>query len=747
MVQLTQPHYPLLITQPITHYSLLKRLKIWTALLPRKLPLRVVLVVPFVLQVSLAVGLTGWFSLRNGQKAINQVTTQLREEITARIEQELATYIHDLYLVNQINQDAVTLNLLNLEDPQQLQAYFYKQLQAFEAISAIKFSSEEGQFLGLERSPDGYLLSLANSDTEQALETYELDRDRERGQLLSTTPDYDSRLELSYENAIQAGKATWGGIYTHLGSETLATTVNQPVYTNRGKLLGVFGAEFRLSEISDFLRELNISPGAEAFILERSGLLVASSTLDRPFLVTYGTTLRIQATNTSDPLIQSSAEYLKEHFSNLEQVKTTEKLQFSLAGERQFLQVTPFQNAQGIDWLIVVVVPEADFMQQINANTWITIQLCAIALFVCILLGLRTSRWIAQSLHQLIQATGAIAQGNLNQHLPHFYLRELETLRRSFNQMSQQLRHSFQALETANQTLEERVEKRTAALKLAKEKTEQALQELQQTQAQLIQTEKMSSLGQMVAGIAHEINNPISFIYSNLPHAKEYLEGLIQLIELYQNNYSDSNPEIAEKIESIDLDFIIEDFQDLMNSMQSGADRIQKIVLGLRSFSRLDESDQKWVNIQDGLESSLMILQPNLHSINVITNYTRVSNVFCYPSEINQVFFQILENAIDALSEPDIINPTLWIETQDLSQDWVQIRIADNGPGIEDSLKSRIFDPFFTTKPVGRGTGLGLSISYQIIVEKHKGELLCNSTPGKGAEFLIRLPIKSSSID
>jgi signal transduction histidine kinase len=257
----------------------------------------------------------------------------------------------------------------------------------------------------------------------------------------------------------------------------------------------------------------------------------------------------------------------------------------------------------------------------------------------------------------------------------------------------------------------------------------------------------MSSLGQMVAGIAHEINNPISFIYSNLPHAKEYLEGLIQLIELYQNNYSDSNPEIAEKIESIDLDFIIEDFQDLMNSMQSGADRIQKIVLGLRSFSRLDESDQKWVNIQDGLESSLMILQPNLHSINVITNYTRVSNVFCYPSEINQVFFQILENAIDALSEPDIINPTLWIETQDLSRDIVQIRIADNGPGIEDSLKSRIFDPFFTTKPVGRGTGLGLSISYQIIVEKHKGELRCNSTPGKGAEFLIELPIKSSSID
>lgn len=721
---------------------MLKRLKIWTALLPRKLSLRVVLVVPFVLQVSLAVGLTGWFSLRNGQEAINQVTTQLRQEITARIEQELATYIHDLYLVNQINQDAVHLNLLDLEDFQQLQAYFGKQLQAFESISAIKFSSEQGEFLGLERSPDGYVLSLANRETEQALQTYELNGDRERGQLLASTPDYDSRLELWYENAIQAGKATWGGIYTHLGSETLATTVNQPVYSNRGKLLGVFGAEFRLSEISEFLRELNISPGAEAFILERSGLLVASSTLDRPFLVTYGTTLRIQATNTSDRLIQSSAQYLQETFGTLEEVQTRKKLQFFLEGERQFLQVTPFQNAQGIDWIIVVVVPEADFMQQINANTWITIQLCAIALFVSILLGLRTSRWITQSLNQLIQATGAIAQGNLNQNLPHFYLRELETLRRSFNQMSQQLRHSFQALETANQTLEERVEKRTEALKLAKEKTEQALQELKHTQSQLIQTEKMSSLGQMVAGVAHEINNPISFIYSNLPHAKEYLQGLIELIELYQKAHPNPTLEIQEKIDSIDLEFIIDDFQELMNSMQSGADRIQKIVLGLRSFSRLDESDQKWVNIQDGLESSLMILQPNLQSINVITHYTRVSNVFCYPGEINQVFFQIIENAIDALSEAQSVDPTLWIETQDISQDRVQIRIADNGPGISESVISSIFDPFFTTKPVGRGTGLGLSISYQIIVEKHKGELVCNSTPGKGAEFLIRLPIK-----
>ncbi|MBP0007023.1 MULTISPECIES: sensor histidine kinase [unclassified Roseofilum] len=726
---------------------MLKRLKIWTALLPRKLSLRVVLVVPFVLQVSLAVSLTGWLSLRNGQKAISQVTTQLHQEITARIEQELANYIHDLYLVNQINQDAVNLNLLSLQDYQQLQTYFGKQLQAFESISAIKFSSEQGEFLGLERSPDGYVLSLANPDTEQTLETYQLNGDREQGQLLSSTPDYDSRLEVWYENAIQARKATWGGIYTHLGSETLATSVNQPVYTEIGKLLGVFGAEFRLSEVSDFLRTLDISPGAEAFILERSGLLVASSTLDRPFLVTYGTTLRIQATNTSDRLIQSSAQYLQEEFDTLKNVATTENLAFLLEGERQFLQVTPFQNAQGIDWIIVVVVPEADFMEQINANTWITIQLCAIALFVSILLGLRTSHWISQSLHQLIQATGAIAKGNLNQHLPHFYLHELETLRRSFNEMSQQLRHSFQALETANQTLEERVEKRTEALKLAKEKTEQALQELKQTQSQLIQTEKMSSLGQIVAGVAHEINNPISFIYSNLPHAKEYLEGLIELIELYQKQHPKSTNEIHQKIQQIDLDFIVEDFQNLMISMQSGADRIQKIVLGLRSFSRLDESDQKWVNIQDGLENSLMILQANLQSIQVIESYTRVSNVFCYPGEINQVFFQILENAIDALSEPNIINPTLWIETQDLSEDRVQIRIADNGPGISESVISSIFDPFFTTKPVGQGTGLGLSISYQIIVEKHKGELLCNSTPGKGAEFLIRLPIKLGYIN
>ncbi len=730
----------------LSHFSLLKNLKFSQLSFRPKLPLRVILVVPFILQVSLAVGLTGWFSLRNGQRAVNQVTAQLREEVTARIERELLDYIQTAYLVNQINADTVSLGLFDLNNQEKVQAYFKQQLEAFQLISVVKFANAQGEFLSLERSPDGYLLSLANQENARTLQTYLLTPQGKQSELFSSTPGYDGRSQSWYEAAIRAKKATWGGIYTHLGSEALASTVNQPIYGNHGELLGVLGVEFLLSEISQFLRSLEISPHAEAFILERSGLLVASSTLDRPFLVTYGTTLRIKATNSNDPLIQSTAAYLQEHFGKLDRITNSQQLEFFLKGKRQFLQVNPLANTQGIDWLIVVVVPEADFMAQIKANTWITIQLCIVALLVSLLLGLRTSQWITQSLENLIEATGAIAEGNLTQHLPQSHLKELEILSHSFNQMSQQLSHSFEALEKANETLEIRVEQRTEALRQEKEKTEHALQDLKQTQSQLIQTEKMSSLGQMVAGIAHEINNPISFIYSNLPHATEYLESLLELIELYQMTYPQNTPEIAEKIQSIDLEFIIEDFQSLMQSMYSGADRIQKIVLGLRTFSRLDESEVKWVNIHDGLESTLMILQHHLQGIKVVKELDKIPNVFCYVSEINQAFFQIIENAIDALSEEKLSDRTLWIETRYTNQESVQIRIVDNGIGMEESVRSRIFDPFFTTKPVGKGTGLGLSIAYQIIVDKHGGTITCHSHPGKGAEFLIELPIKSPLI-
>ncbi len=274
---------------------------------------------------------------------------------------------------------------------------------------------------------------------------------------------------------------------------------------------------------------------------------------------------------------------------------------------------------------------------------------------------------------------------------------------------------------------------------------EQALQNLQATQAQLVESEKMSALGVMVAGVAHEINNPISFIYGNLPHVEEYVKDLFNLLESYQKYSPNPTPALQAEIEVSELDFIKEDFPKLLNSMTVGAQRIEKIVLSLRNFSHLDEAEIKKVDIQDGLDSTLMILQNKLkaesnHSeIQIITEYGNLPPVECYARQLNQVFMNIILNAIDALEES--LNPQIKISTES-KEDLVLIKIADNGMGITKEVQKKIFNPFFTTKPVGKGTGLGLSTSYQIIVDKHHGKLECHSIPGIGTEFVITLPQK-----
>jgi signal transduction histidine kinase len=305
--------------------------------------------------------------------------------------------------------------------------------------------------------------------------------------------------------------------------------------------------------------------------------------------------------------------------------------------------------------------------------------------------------------------------------------------------------------------LEEKVTQRTQELNEKNLHLEQTLNELKATQSQLIQTEKMSSLGQMVAGIAHEINNPVNFIYANIEHASNYTESIINLLNIYQQEYSSHSATIEKYKQDNDFDFVIQDLPRILDSMTVGSERIRKIILSLRNFSRLDESEMKPVDIHEGIDSTLMILETRFqeklgYSSNVvIKNYGNLPLVQCYASQLNQVFMNIISNAIDVLKQREKSlstaelknNPNqIIIRTQIINNNWVQIAIKDNGMGINPEIKQRIFDPFFTTKPVGEGTGLGLSISYQIIVDKHSGKLDCISAPGKGTEFIIEIPIK-----
>ncbi|MEG4106916.1 PAS domain S-box protein [Microcoleus sp. S13_C5] len=302
-------------------------------------------------------------------------------------------------------------------------------------------------------------------------------------------------------------------------------------------------------------------------------------------------------------------------------------------------------------------------------------------------------------------------------------------------------------------------EERAAAADRDRQKSQElqtALSDLQQTQMQLVQTEKMSSLGQVLAGIAHEINNPVGFVAGNLCHVRGYVLDLLEIVQVYREEYPNPPAKLQQQAEDIDLEFLAEDLPKLLNSMQTGCERIVEIIQTLRNFSRADEAKIKTADIHEGLESTLLMLnsrlkaKPNWQGIKVIKEYGELPQINCHPGQLNQVFMNVLANAIDALEESssqakdtgNSICPTITIQTETIDDKSILIRIKDNGLGIPEDQIVRLFDPFFTTKPVGKGTGLGLSISHQIVVEKHNGKLQCLSEPGKGTEFIIEIPIR-----
>jgi len=1315
-----------------------------------KATLQTVLIVPFVLQIVGAVGLVGYLSFRNGQQAVNDVASQLRREISDRTADQIKTYLKTPHLINATNANGIRLGQLDIKNPQALERHFLKQIQVFNSLSRIYFSNPQGGLASVGHDERGLTVAFTENFARGVLDVYGVDSQGNRQKLLVNQQPYDARERPFYQTAVDAGRPTWCPIYIYVpSSRGLGIAASYPFYDEAGKFQGVLSSDLSLTAINNFLKSLEIGTHGEAFIIERSGLIVASSSPELPFASSADgqEKKRLKATEFNNPLVRGTAQHVILHFGNLTNINAAKQLDFEIEGKRQFAQVTPFKDELGLDWLIVVVVPEADFMQQINTNTQITILLCLAAFIVATGIGIITAAWITKPILHLNTAAKEIALGKWEKTLDIKRSDEVGELAKTLNQMAAQLQESFAALQENERTLENQVAQRTAALReseatlkaaqrvahvgswefdvitqkitwseeqfrifgleptqgepsyeqqlqqihpddraalqqshaqiietgrdqeldfqivrpdgevryvsgrgeaivneqgqvikffgttlditerkaaelalkqqkeilqtlfdnipvmlcfynadaqvqrinsaveqtlgwslaemreidvmaqcypdpdyrasvldfmmradgiwqdiqlrtragsvlftswanvrlpdgsivgigkditarkqaeeelrkskhvierianasphlwyiydhiekrnvyanrelaavlgytpeymqtmgsallpsivhpddlatfplhlkkwetatdddildieyriknaqgewrtlltletvfertsdgkvkqvigtstdisdrkrieealresalreraiatvlqrmrqtldintifsatteelrhvlncdrvaiyrfnpdwsgefvsesvangwvplIAEQKnnpylkedavedsncivktlniendsvqdtylqdtrggaysqgvnyrvtediykagftscyinllerlqvrayiiapifcgrqlwgllatyqnsaphawseaqisavvqigvqlgialqqaqllqhTQQqavalklALDELKRTQAQLIHTEKMSSLGRMVAGIAHEINNPVSFIYGNLNPARQYFQDLLNLIELYQQTYPHPTSEIQQLESEIEVDFLVEDWQKLIDSIQVGAERIREIVLSLRNFSRLDEQELKTVDIHEGIDSTLLILQHRLKAdgnaggIEVIKNYAQLPLVSCYASQLNQVFMNLLSNAIDALesqSPPRVITISTSLSQKSVEVDgntpilcqeevascpiheWVVIRITDNGMGMSEAVREKIFDPFFTTKPVGSGTGLGLSISYQIIVEKHKGQIRCVSAPGQGTEFIVEIP-------
>ena len=675
----------------------------------KKVPLRIIFTVPFMIEIFIIVGLVGFFSYKNGKEAVNDVATQLREKITLEIKTYIEKELSDLILINKLNADAIKRNEFNFDikdkNPQ-MDYYLWQMIKNFNHVGWIFLGSQAGgETLAVWKNPSNGELSFSvvNASTNYLTFNYAINSQGQRTKIIRKfmTP-YDARKRSWYIQAVKAGKPIWAEIYPGTDYDTYFLDLVQPIYGYKGKLLGVIGSDYQLDDVQSFLSKLKITPNGQTFIFDRKGLLIASSKKEYSLNTNKGSKKRDRPaiSKSSNPLIQATGKYLQEHFRDFNQIKNNQsyQLEFNYKNEQQLLQISRYQDEFGIDWFIVTVVPESDFMKQIYTNTRQTILLCFAAFILVIIIGIMTANWVTKPILILNNAAKNIAQGNLEQNVEINQTYELEELANSFNNMAHQLQELFE-------NLEEKVAQRTEELVIAKEKAEVANQ--------------AKSL--FIANMSHELRSPLNAVL-----------GFSQLM-LRANNLP------PDQYENVGI--IYRSGEYLLTLINNVLD-LSKIEAGKTT---LNSSNFDLYRLLNDLEDMLH-LKANNQGLNLI--FQRSENVpryICTDSvKLRQVLINLISNCLKFTQSGEIrltVNNSSE-ETTDILT--LNFQVRDTGVGIATEELSKLFTAFSQTqsgKESQEGTGLGLAISRKF-VQLMGGDISVESELGKGTTFKFSIQAK-----